>query len=223
LKPRLDSRELHTLTVSRRDEDRRTAKPDRGLVEGARRLRARAAVTIFWDHPKIRHAFHPVHFIGFHPDQGNFYDIPKSCRILPSHFPVWHEPRLPRLSWALEFDAEANHPEHLWGTRNNSRRRSRASNAVVIVPARGVSRMRGRCSVSFARPLAGGGMTTDLFQVERIRGMGNCPLLSVSPMRPPCRRNEMIGDRKPEMKFADRQDIDPDFSIARPGECRRTA
>ncbi|ABK17155.1 hypothetical protein [Syntrophobacter fumaroxidans] len=33
----------------------------------------------------------------------------------------------------------------------------------------------------------------------------------------------MIGDRKPETKFADRQGIDPDFTIARLGVCRRTA
>lgn len=83
--------------------------------------------------------------------------------------------------------------------------------------------MRGRCSMPPARPLAGGDLTTDLFQVERIREMENCPLFPVGPMQPPYRRNAMIGDRKPETKYADRQDIDPDFTIARLGECRSTA
>jgi len=71
--------------------------------------------------------------------------------------------------------------------------------------------------------LAGGGVATGILQVERIREMGNCPQPPVSPMRPPHRRNAMIGDRKPETKFADRQDIDPDFTVACLGECRRTA
>jgi len=62
-------------------------------------------------------------------------------------------------------------------------------------------------------------MASDSFQVERLRGTGNCLLLPVSSMRPPYRRNAMIGDRKPETKFAGRPNVDPDFTVARRKEC----